>query len=134
MEPAVSLREALEAVRLIKDADQDELLRAIQAVYQGEAIFSPAIAQRMIQYFALLSHQNSAVAFPDLSEREREILQLMAQDRSNSAIATTLSLSLKTVQNNVSSILSKLQVADRAEAIGRARDAGLDHHASHFGN
>jgi DNA-binding NarL/FixJ family response regulator len=116
---------------LLKDADQDELIRAIQAVYRGEAIFSPAIAQRMIQYFALLSHQNSTVAFPDLTEREREILQLMAQDRSNSAIATTLSLSLKTVQNNVSSILSKLQVADRAEAIARARDAGLDRHASH---
>src|ERR1700694_1165663 len=100
---------------LLKDADQDELIRAIQAVYRGEAIFSPAIAQRMNQYFALLSHQNSPVAFPDLTEREREILQLMAQGRSNSAIATTLSLSLKTVQNNVSSILSKLQVADRAE-------------------
>ena len=119
---------------LLKDADQDELIRAIQAVYRGEAIFSPAIAQRMIQYFALLSHHNSAVAFPDLTEREREILQLMAQNRSNSAIATTLSLSLKTVQNNVSSILSKLQVADRAEAIARARNAGLDRDASHFGN
>jgi DNA-binding NarL/FixJ family response regulator len=109
---------------LLKDADQDELLRAIQAVYQGEAIFSPVIAQRMIQYFALL-HQNSTVALPELTEREREILQLMARGRSNSAIASALSLSLKTVQNHISSIFSKLQVTDRASAIVRAHDAGL---------
>jgi DNA-binding NarL/FixJ family response regulator len=109
---------------LLKDADQDELIRAIQAVYRGEAIFSPVIAQRMIQYFALL-YQNSTVALPELTEREREILQLMARGRSNSAIASALSLSLKTVQNHISSIFSKLQVTDRASAIVRAHDAGL---------
>ncbi len=110
---------------LVKDADQKELVRAIQAVHQGEAIFSPAIAKRMIGYFAALPHTASAIAFPKLTEREREILQLMARGRSNAAIATTLSLSLKTVQNHVSNIFSKLQVADRAEAIVRAHEAGL---------
>jgi DNA-binding NarL/FixJ family response regulator len=79
----------------------------------------------MIGYFAALPHTASAIAFPKLTEREREILQLMARGRSNAAIATTLSLSLKTVQNHVSNIFSKLQVADRAEAIVRAHEAGL---------
>lgn len=110
---------------LLKDADQDELARAVQAVYRGEAIFSPAIAQRMIRYFSALPHSASAIAFPDLTEREREILHLIAQGESNAVIARRLTLSLKTVQNHVSNIFSKLQVADRAQAIVRARDAGL---------
>jgi DNA-binding NarL/FixJ family response regulator len=110
---------------LLKDADQDELMRAVKAVYRGEAIFSPAIAQRMIYYFSALPQTASAIAFPDLTEREREILHLVAQGESNTAIAKGLTLSLKTVQNHVSNIFSKLQVADRAQAIVRARDAGL---------
>ncbi len=110
---------------LLKDADQDELVRAVKAVYRGEAIFSPAIAQRMIRYFSALPQAASAIAFPDLTEREREILHLIAQGESNAAIAKRLTLSLKTVQNHVSNIFSKLQVADRAKAIVRARDAGL---------
>jgi DNA-binding NarL/FixJ family response regulator len=110
---------------LLKDADQDELVRAITAVSQGEAIFSPAIAKRMIHYFSALPQTASAIAFPDLTEREREILHLIAQGESNTAIAKRLTLSLKTVQNHVSNIFSKLQVADRAQAIVRARDAGL---------
>lgn len=110
---------------LLKDADQDELVRAVQAVYRGEAIFSPAIAQRMIHYFAALPQSASAIAFPDLTEREREILVFIARSESNAAIANRLTLSLKTVQNHVSNIFSKLQVADRAQAIMRARDAGL---------
>ncbi|HEX7737554.1 MAG TPA: response regulator transcription factor [Ktedonobacteraceae bacterium] len=110
---------------LLKDADQDELVRAVQAVYQGEAIFSPTIAQRMIRYFSALPQSASAIAFPDLTEREREILHLIAQGESNAVIARRLTLSLKTVQNHVSNIFSKLQVADRAQAIVRARDAGL---------
>jgi DNA-binding NarL/FixJ family response regulator len=110
---------------LLKDADQDELVRAVKAVYRGEAIFSPAIAQRMIHYFSALPQTASAIAFPDLTEREREILHLIAQGESNAAIAKRLTLSLKTVQNHVSNIFSKLQVADRAQAIVRARDAGL---------
>jgi len=115
---------------LLKDVDREELARAIQAVNGGEAIFSPMIAQRMIHYFAALPRTASAVAFPELTDREREILHLMARGQSNLAIANTLSLALKTVQNRVSSIFNKLQVADRSEAIVRARDAGLGHDPS----
>ncbi len=110
---------------LLKDADQDELVRAVKAVCRGEAIFSPSIAQRMIHYFAALPQTAAAMAFPDLTEREREILQLIAKGESNTAIARQLVLSTKTVQNHVSNIFSKLQVADRAQAMVRARDAGL---------
>ena len=112
---------------LLKDADRDELVRAIAAVHRGEAIFSPAIARRMIAYFArpVGMDARSAQAFPELSEREREVLDLMAKGHSNPAIATRLVVSIKTVQNHVSSIFNKLQVADRAQAIIRARDAGL---------
>jgi DNA-binding NarL/FixJ family response regulator len=110
---------------LLKDADHDELVRAVKAVYRGEAIFSPAIAQRMIHYFSALPRTASAIAFPELTDREREVLQLIAQGESNTAIAGRLTLSLKTVQNHVSNIFSKLQVADRAQAIIRARDAGV---------
>jgi DNA-binding NarL/FixJ family response regulator len=110
---------------LLKDADQDELVRAVHAVYIGEAIFSQAIAQRLIHYFAALPQSASAIAFPELTEREREILHLIARGDSNAAIAQRLTVSLKTVQNHVSNIFSKLQVADRAQAIVRARDAGL---------
>ena len=110
---------------LLKDAGQDELLQAIRSVERGAAIFSPAIAQRMIRYFALPRPSVAELAFPELTEREREILDLIAQGRANAEIAARLVLSLKTVQNHVSNIFSKLQVADRAQAIVRARDAGL---------
>ena len=116
---------------LLKDADKDELVRAIVAVERGEAIFSPAIAQRMIQYFtgstAGHSHakKGGSDEFAELTERELEILDLIARGQNNSTIAIRLSLSIKTVQNYVSSILTKLQVADRAQAIVRAREAGF---------
>jgi len=114
---------------LLKDADQDELVRAISAVHRGEAIFSPAIAGRMINYFGgwqqRATSSRAGADFPDLTEREHEILALIAQGRNNAFIAERLSLSLKTVQNYVSSILNKLQVADRLEAMAKARDAGL---------
>jgi DNA-binding NarL/FixJ family response regulator len=110
---------------LLKDADQEELVRAIKSIGRGEAIFSPAIAQRLIHYFALPRPSLAELAFPDLTERERELLQLMAIGLSNAEIAARLVLSLKTVQNHVSNIFSKLQVADRAQAIVRARDAGM---------
>ena len=115
---------------LLKDADQDELVRAVKAVCRGEAIFSPSIAKRMIHYFAALPQAASAMAFPDLTDREREILHLIAQGESNATIARRLVLSTKTVQNHVSNIFSKLQVADRAQAIVRARDAGLGREGS----
>lgn len=116
---------------ILKDADQSELLRAIQSVYSGEAIFSPSIARRMANYFAnpskLMANASSSLseAFPDLTDRERDILELIAQGQNNAAIANRLSLSIKTVQNYVSNILNKLQVADRVEAMLRAREAGL---------
>lgn len=114
---------------LLKDADKDEVVRAIMAVEKGEAIFSPAIAQRMIQYFSVVSSRSSIQAQPDaftgLTERELEVLDLIAQGYNNQAIASRLSLSIKTVQNYVSSILTKLQVADRSQAIVRAREAGF---------
>lgn len=113
---------------LLKDADKDEVIRAIVAVERGEAIFSPAIAQRMIQYFsAALSHskKNQPGEFAELTERELEILELIARGHNNMLIASKLSLSIKTVQNYVSSILTKLQAADRAQVIVRAREAGF---------
>ena len=114
---------------LLKDADKDEVVRAIVAVERGEAIFSPAIAKRMMQYFsapsALSNKKTQPDEFAELTEREFEILDLIAQGDNNLVIATKLSLSIKTVQNYVSSILTKLQVADRVQAIVRARKAGL---------
>jgi DNA-binding NarL/FixJ family response regulator len=110
---------------LLKDADRDELVRAVKAVSRGEAIFSPTIAQRLIHYFAALPSRASALAFPELTDREREILRLIAQGYSNMEIADKLVLSLKTVQNHVSTIYGKLHVADRAQAILRAQKAGL---------
>ncbi len=114
---------------LLKDADQDELVLAVRSVSRGQAIFSPAIAQRLIQYFAVLPSQapqaGPPVVFPELTDREREVLELIARGNSNAAIAHRLVLSMKTVQNHVSNIFGKLQVADRAQAIVRAREAGL---------
>ncbi len=110
---------------LLKDVDQEEVVRAIKAVSRGEAIFSPAIARRLIHYFAALRPVAADLAFPELTDREREILQMIAQGHSNAEIAERLLLRPKTVQNHVSNIFSKLQVADRAQAIVRAREAGL---------
>ena len=110
---------------MLKDADQEEVIRAVKAVSRGEAIFSPAIAERLIHYFAALRPAAADLAFPELTDREREILHLIAQGHNNSEIAERLLLRTKTVQNHVSNIFSKLQVADRAQAIVRARDAGL---------
>lgn len=110
---------------LLKDARHEDLIRAVTAVSHGEAIFSPAIAARMIQYFSASRPSGASGAFSELTERERDVLALVAQGRSNEAIAARLSLSLKTVRNHVSNILSKLQVSDRAQAIVKARDAGL---------
>ncbi len=109
---------------ILKGADQYEMLRAIRAVASGEALFGPAIANRLLAFFAGKSETPPA-PFPDLTEREREILHLIAAGRSNAEIADALFLSPKTVRNHISSIFSKLQVADRAQAIVRAREAGL---------
>jgi DNA-binding NarL/FixJ family response regulator len=111
---------------LLKGAQRAELLRAIHAVVSGEAIFGPGVARRLVAFFARAAPQPSdPVAFPELTEREREILELIAAGRSNPEITSSLVLSPKTVRNHVSNIFSKLQVRDRAEAIVRAREAGL---------
>ena len=111
---------------LLKGAEGEETIRAILAVSQGEAIFSPTIARRLMGYFATpRKNPQTAPLFPELTEREREVLTLLAQGYTNPAIAERLVLSPKTVRNHVSTIFSKLQVAGRAEAIVRARDAGL---------
>ncbi len=110
---------------LLKGAEGEETLRAVRAVAKGEAIFSPAIADRIMGYFAQAPVHPASSAFPELTAREREVLALIAEGRTNQAIAKRLVLSEKTVRNHVSNIFSKLQVADRAEAIVRARKAGL---------
>jgi DNA-binding NarL/FixJ family response regulator len=110
---------------VLKDATKEELLRAIQAVGNGEAIFSPGIAARMLTFFAAPRALIPRQAFPELTGREHDILNLLAGGASNHEIAQQLDLSPKTVSNNVSNIFNKLQVVDRAEAILKARDAGM---------
>jgi DNA-binding NarL/FixJ family response regulator len=109
---------------LLKGAAGEETIRAIRSVSEGEAIFSPSVAKRLIQYFSAPPAEQTPL-FPELTEREREVLQLIAQGYTNATIAEKLTLSPKTVRNHVSNIFSKLQVAGRAEAIIRARDAGM---------
>ncbi|OXM66751.1 response regulator [Amycolatopsis vastitatis] len=109
---------------LLKDAEPDEIIRAVQAVARREAIFGPDIANRVLGFF----HQPppaSEPVFPELTGREREVLALIAAGHSNGVIASTLCLSPKTVRNHISNVFAKLHVADRAEAIVRAREAGL---------
>lgn len=110
---------------LLKDATLDDVLRAVTAISHGDAIFSPAIAQRLMTYFGQTRGIALQAAFPELTDREYEILTLIAQRCSNADIAARLVLSPKTVRNHVSNILSKLQVADRVEAMMAARAAGL---------
>jgi len=109
---------------ILKGAKHDEMLRAIRAVNSGEAIFSPGIASRMMAFFTASRTVVPAEAFPDLTEREREVLELIAQGKSNAEIARALVISVKTVRNHASNIFNKLQVTDRAQAAIRARDAG----------
>jgi DNA-binding NarL/FixJ family response regulator len=110
---------------ILKDTSEEEMLLAIRAVAFGEAIFSPGVASRMISFFASSRQELSQDVFSGLTAREREILELIARGEANASIAERLYLSLKTVRNHVSNIYSKLQVVDRAQAIVRARDAGL---------
>lgn len=111
---------------LLKGAQGDETLRAIRAVANREIIFSPGVAKQMMTFFARGGAKTAVVApFPELTPREREILELLAQGLTNSAIAEKLVLSPKTIRNQVSNIFSKLQVASRSEAIVKARQAGL---------
>ena len=111
---------------LLKGAEPAETLRAIRAVASGEAIFSPGIAERVMHYFAHpVVPPPQGVPLAQLSEREREVLNLIAQGLTNTAIAERLVLSPKTVRNYISEIYSKLQVTDRIQAVLRARESGL---------
>lgn len=109
---------------LLKGAEPDELVRAVHAVGRGEAIFGQSIAAQVLRYFNGLP-ATDAPSFPELTSREREVLSLIAAGRNNTEIAQALSLSGKTVRNHVSVIFGKLRVADRAQAIVRAREAGM---------
>jgi len=110
---------------LLKESGPEELARAVHAVARGEFITSPGVARRISSFFATTYADRPPRAFPALTEREREILGLIAQGKNNSHIAQHLFLSPKTVRNHISNIFAKLHVADRAEAIVRAREAGL---------
>ncbi len=113
---------------LLKDSSGQEVGHAIRAVASGEAIFGAGVAQRLISFFNVPSSPAvSRRAFPEVTEREEEILSLVAQGKINQQIAKELFVSLKTVRNHVSNIFLKLQVADRAQAVIRAREAGLGH-------
>jgi DNA-binding NarL/FixJ family response regulator len=109
---------------LVKGAEQDEIVRAITSVAAGGVVFGASLARRVADFFAA-GPPAPTDAFPQLTTREREILDLVAAGRSNAQIAAALYLSPKTVRNNVSNVFTKPQVADRAEAIVRARAAGL---------
>jgi DNA-binding NarL/FixJ family response regulator len=106
---------------LLKGSDQQDVERAIRTVAAGEAVFGTAIAARLVSYF----DGNRTRAFPELTPREHDVLELLADGLDNQAIATVLMLSLKTVRNNVSAIFTKLRVADRAQAMLKARESGL---------
>lgn len=108
---------------VLKGAQQDEIIRAIQAVAAGEAIFGPPVARRMLEFFAAPPPPD--VPFADLTSRERQVLDLLAAGTRNADIAQRMSIAPKTVANHISAIFGKLQVADRAEAIIRARDVGF---------
>jgi DNA-binding NarL/FixJ family response regulator len=110
---------------LLKGADRAEIARALDAVAHGEVVFSAGIAGRVLSYFASGGAAREVVPFPELTDREREILDLVARGLTNAEIARRLVISDKTVRNHVSNVFAKLHVAGRAEAVARARDAGL---------
>jgi DNA-binding NarL/FixJ family response regulator len=109
---------------LLKGADRAEIGRALDAVAHGEVVFSSSIAQRVLAFFAG-GRTATATPFPELTDREREVLDLVARGLTNAEIARRLVVSDKTVRNHVSNVFAKLHVAGRAEAVARARDAGL---------
>ena len=114
---------------VLKGADKDEVLRTILAVADGEARFGPAIANRITSIFRRTEgsprQSEGVLPFSDLTDREREVLELIAAGENNQEIAQQLHISPKTVSNHISNIFGKLQVADRAQAIVKARQAGL---------
>jgi DNA-binding NarL/FixJ family response regulator len=110
---------------LLKGADRAELTAAIQAVARGEAVYGPGVAQRIIDFFAGGQEPHARRAFPELTERERDVLGLLARGAANRDIARRLNIAEKTVRNHLSSVFVKLQVSDRTAAALKARQAGL---------
>jgi DNA-binding NarL/FixJ family response regulator len=115
---------------VLKGADKSEVLKTIRAVADGEVLFGSAIASRMTDFFRSVGSAphiatRQAMPFPDLTQREYEILEFIAQGMSNPDIAARLNIAVKTISNHVSNIFNKLQVTDRAQAVIKAREAGL---------
>lgn len=111
---------------LLKQVTLDDLTRAITAVHHGEAIFSPSTAERILQHFAQDGARRSSAVFPQLTQREQDVLALLVADVGTAEIARRLDISTKTVRNYVAAVLAKLQVHDRAEAARTARQAGFE--------
>jgi DNA-binding NarL/FixJ family response regulator len=117
---------------LVKGAEQEQITRAIHAVAAGDVVFGAGVASRALAYFAGSGpHGRAARPFPELTDREVEVLRLVAEGYNNADIARRLHLSDKTIRNNVSNIFAKLRVEDRAQAIVRARRAGLGEPPAH---
>jgi len=114
---------------VVKGAGRADLLQAVHTVSTGGAVFSPSVAERLGSFFSGLAAQPGREMFPQLSDREREVLDLVARGRDNRAIARDLFLSEKTVRNHVSTILTKLDAENRGDVIARARRAGLGQEA-----
>ena len=110
---------------VLKGAHPSQILKVLRAVASGEAYFGPEIARRLMSFFSAPKPASPVEAFPELTSREVEILDLIAQGQPNAKIASRLYVSPNTVRNHISHIFAKLQVADRAHAIVRAREAGL---------
>jgi DNA-binding NarL/FixJ family response regulator len=110
---------------LLKGAGREEILRAVLSVADGDAVYGGAVARRIADFYTGAARDYRVQTFPELTDREREVLELLAAGLRNSEIARRLTLSEKTVRNHVSAVLMKLQVTDRAAAVARARDAGL---------
>jgi len=111
---------------ILKDTDEEALLRSVRAVASGEALFGPGVAERLMRYLAEATPSAERAAFPELTDREREVLWLLAQGLSNQEVAQRMGISLKTARNHVSNILGRLQVArpDRGRRLGARRRAG----------
>lgn len=110
---------------LLKGAEQEEIVHAIRAVASGHAVYGPAVARRIVNFYTGTQDRYAAQVFPELTARERQVLNLVAAGRGNHDIAQRLVLSEKTVRNNITAILTKLQVHDLASAVAKARDAGM---------
>ena len=110
---------------LLKDAESDDITRAIRAIVRGDAIFGPAVAERLASFFRAGSRVRAPAPFPELTARETEVLDLICRGMTNHEMAAHFSVSLKTIQNHVSNVLAKLHVVDRTQAAIRGREAGL---------